>query len=85
MCIRDSNYIIEKYTGKESGVRNLKRCLEIIYTKLNLYRLMKDGASIFEEKDKIEVVFPITVTKEIIEKLLKGPDEGNKFMQTMYL
>ena len=79
------NYIIEKYTGKESGVRNLKRCLEIIYTKLNLYRLMKDGASIFEEKDKIEVTFPITVTKEIIEKLLKGPDEGNKFMQTMYL
>ena len=29
------NYIIEQYTDKEQGVRNLKRCLEIIYTKLN--------------------------------------------------
>ena len=33
------NYIVENYTQKEKGVRNLKRCLEIIYTKLNLYRL----------------------------------------------
>ena len=28
-------YLIEKYTNKEKGVRNLKRGLEIIYTKLN--------------------------------------------------
>ena len=33
-------YIIENYTKEEKGVRNLKRCLEIIYTKLNLIRLM---------------------------------------------
>ena len=29
------SYIIENYTEKEAGVRNLKRCLEIIYTKIN--------------------------------------------------
>ena len=31
------HYIIDTYTKDESGVRNLKRCLEIVYTKLNLY------------------------------------------------
>ncbi len=35
-------YIIsnERITQKEDGVRNLKRCLEIIHTKLNLFRLI---------------------------------------------
>jgi ATP-dependent Lon protease len=42
------HYIIENYCNKEDGVRNLKRCLEIIYTKLNLYRLMKPGSNLFE-------------------------------------
>jgi len=37
-------YIVSKNTENEQGVRNLKRCLEIIYMKLNLYRLLKpDG------------------------------------------
>ena len=29
------DYIVENYTQNEKGVRNLKRCLEIIYTKIN--------------------------------------------------
>ena len=29
-------HIIDKYTEQEQGVRNLKRCLEIIHTKLTL-------------------------------------------------
>ena len=33
-------YIIQ-FTQNEQGVRNLKRCLETIYTKLNLFRLME--------------------------------------------
>jgi len=32
-------YIIEKYTNKEEGVRNLKRCLESIVSKINIYNL----------------------------------------------
>ena len=28
-------YIIKNYTDNEEGVRNLKRCIEIIFTKLN--------------------------------------------------
>ena len=41
-------YIIKDFTEQEKGVRNLKRCLEIIYTKLNLYRLMKPDINLFE-------------------------------------
>ena len=66
------NYIIDSHCGKEDGVRNLKRCLEIIYTKLNLYRLMKPGSNLFEEDMSLKVEFPFTVTKEIVDKLIKN-------------
>ena len=70
------NYISKNLTDKEKGVRNLKRCLEIIYTKLNLYRLMKKGSILFNEKEIITVEFPFTVTLEIINKLIKKTKEG---------
>jgi len=63
--------IIDGFTGKEKGVRNLKRCLEIIYTKLNLYRLMKPDSTLFEKEKTIKVEFPFTVTVEVINKLIK--------------
>jgi ATP-dependent Lon protease len=66
------NYIIDGHCGKEDGVRNLKRCLEIIYTKLNLYRLMKPGSNLFEEDMSLKVEFPFTVTKDIVDKLIKN-------------
>ena len=65
------HYIIENLCNKEDGVRNLKRCLEIIYTKLNLYRLMKPGSNLFEEDMSLKVSFPFTVTKDIVDKLIK--------------
>ena len=64
-------YIAETLTDNEKGVRNLKRCLEIIYTKLNLYRLMKEGSTLFNKEETIKVKFPFTVTKEIVQKLIK--------------
>jgi ATP-dependent Lon protease len=73
IIIADSaiQYIIENLCNKEDGVRNLKRCLEIIYTKLNLYRLMKPGSNLFEEDMSLKVEFPFTVTKDIVDKLIK--------------
>jgi ATP-dependent Lon protease len=65
------NYIIENYCSKEDGVRNMKRCLEIIYTKLNLYRLMKPGSNLFEKDMALTVEFPFNVTKDIVDKLIK--------------
>tara|TARA_B100000497_G_scaffold7987_2_gene8351 strand:- start:79 stop:663 length:585 start_codon:yes stop_codon:yes gene_type:complete len=78
------NHIVEKYTDKEDGVRNLKRCLEIIHTKLNLYRLMKPGTNLFEKDMKIDVAFPVTVTKEMVDKLIKQ-DQDTGSWRNMYM
>ena len=44
--------IIEKYTGGEEGVRNLKRCLESIVSKVNIYILTDNDNSLsFKLKD----------------------------------
>jgi ATP-dependent Lon protease len=77
------SYIIENYCNKEDGVRNLKRCLEIIYTKLNLYRLMRPGSNLFEENMLQNVTFPFDVSKDIIDKLLKK--SLNKKMPDFYI
>ena len=66
-------YIINNFTDKEDGVRNLKRCLEIIYTKLNLYRLMKPETKLFNSENMItkeKINFPLNLTTEIVDKLL---------------
>ena len=70
------HHMIEKYCENEQGVRNLKRCLEIIHTKLNLYRLMKPGSNLFEKDMSLKVEFPFTVTKEIVDKLIKKNEKG---------
>ena len=70
-------YIMSTFCGDEKGVRNLKRCLEIIHTKLNLYRLMKEGTNLFQEDLTLKVTFPINVTREMIDKLIKKDKEPN--------
>lgn len=67
------DYIIQNYCNSEQGVRNLKRCLEIIYTKMNLYRLMKPGTVLFGQKIPDEVSFPITITSSLVKDLIKDP------------
>jgi len=71
------SYIIEHYTGQEKGVRNLKRCIETIYSKLNLFRLMKPGTNLFEADMAIAVEFPFVVTPDVVRKLLKAPVENS--------
>ena len=79
------HYIIDNYCMKEDGVRNLKRCLEIIYTKLNLYRLMRPGSNLFEEDMSIKVTFPFTVTREIVDKLVKtNKDAVSSALSSLY-
>ena len=70
------HYLVDNLTDKEKGVRNLKRCLEIIYTKLNLYRLMKEGSTLFNKEETIKVEFPFTVTKQIVDKLIKKSNDS---------
>ena len=78
-------YIVEHHTNKEDGVRNLKRCLEIIFTKLNLYRLMKPGSKLFDkDSTSIEVVFPFTVTSSVVDMMIKKAETNTPpmFMYT---
>ena len=78
-------HIIDKYTDKEDGVRNLKRCLEIIYTKLNLFRLMKPESTLFKDEKALKVEFPFTVTNEIVDKLIKKDNSDNDKWRQMYM
>jgi len=79
------HYIVDTYCDKEDGVRNLKRCLEIIHTKLNLCRLVKPGSSFFEENSVTNVEFPLIVTKDIVDKLIKRKDIVNPSLYHMYI
>jgi ATP-dependent Lon protease len=80
------HHIIEEYCMKEDGVRNLKRCLEIIYTKLNLYRLMKPGTNLFEQEMSLKVEFPMTVTNEVVDQLIKkDKEELSKSLYGLYV
>jgi ATP-dependent Lon protease len=80
-------YIIteNKYTQNEEGVRNLKRCLEIIHTKLNLYRLVKPGKNIFGKSMELIVEFPFTVTKNVVELLVKNESTQTQSFLSMYV
>jgi ATP-dependent Lon protease len=77
-------HIIEKYTGKEEGVRNLKRCLETIISKINIYYLSDKKNEDKNENDKIPLTFtikdftlPINITEDIVKELLPcGKNEG---------
>ena len=78
-------YIVETHTQKEAGVRNLKRCLETVYTKLNLHRLMRPGTQLFDDKEKsLEVSFPYTVNQEVVDKLIKK-NESDRPNMNLYL
>jgi ATP-dependent Lon protease len=76
-------YIVDAHCCKEDGVRNLKRCLEIIYSKLNLYRLMKPGTNLFEQEISLKVEFPFVVTKDMVDKIVKLRKE-NETWKNLY-
>lgn len=77
-------YIIEKYTDNESGVRNLKRCIEIIYTKLNLYKFIDPKEKLFDKLMSLEVKFPYEIDKDNISKLIIKNSSDNTW-KNMYL
>jgi ATP-dependent Lon protease len=79
-------YIISNkaLTNGEDGVRNLKRCLEIIYTKINLFRLFKPGQNLFMKDMDIEVVFPFEVLKKHVDIFIKNEEKQNQSLLSMY-
>jgi ATP-dependent Lon protease len=72
--IRD---IIEKFTDSESGVRNLKRCLDSVIMKLNTLRLTSQNPLLASSPNSQLIPYflndyklPMTVTSGIVDKLI---------------
>jgi len=80
-------YIItnQSMTKSEDGVRNLKRCLEIIHTKLNLFRLVKSEKNVFTKDMDIKVEFPFTVSKKDADIFIKNEETQNQSLLAMYV
>ena len=78
-------YIVDNYTDTEDGVRNLKRCLEIIFTKLNLFRLMKYGENLFEEDLSVKIEFPLIITEKLLKELIKNKNSSDEKWKLMYM
>jgi ATP-dependent Lon protease len=75
IIINDDNikYIINKFTNNEEGVRNIKRCIEDLFLKINLLKLIKnnDNINIFDIHYNINnLSFPLYITTNIIDDLL---------------
>ena len=87
IAIPDSviEHIVENYTEKEEGVRNLKRCLEVVHRKLNLYRLIKPDTPLFEKEMSLKVAFPFAVTNEVVDKLVKQANDDKRVNMNLYL
>jgi ATP-dependent Lon protease len=79
-------YIIKTpgMTKMEDGVRNFKRCLEIIYTKLNLFRLVKSDSNILTDEIDLKVTFPFTVTKKDVDALIRNDEKQSQSLLAMY-
>lgn len=80
-------FIIDNYTDEE-GVRSLRRCIETILMKLNVYRFLKD------DKDELnyqidDFKIPYTLTQQTVELLLpEMKDKSGKLSesaQSLYL
>tara|TARA_B100000902_G_scaffold156608_1_gene152909 strand:+ start:1271 stop:3484 length:2214 start_codon:yes stop_codon:yes gene_type:complete len=78
-------YICDHLVEEEKGVRNLKRALEIIYTKVNLFRLIPKDSKLFDNEKHIEVKFPFTVTPDIVKNIVKKSDSHNPIPFGMFV
>jgi len=81
-------YIIETQTEKEEGVRNLKRCLETIISKVNIYNL----AHTTTNDKQIPLTFeinnfnlPLNINKEMVDSLLSKKEDKFKPPEHMYM
>jgi len=75
--------IIEKHTEAEEGVRNLKRCIETIISKINIH-ILSDGDNGLSFKLD-DIVLPFTLTEAHVEILLNNNKENDKPPFGMYL
>ena len=75
-------HIIENFTGEEKGVRELKRCIQTVISKINLLRFYNDPAKVpFAIKD---FALPFTLKKEHVDLFLKKKTLMNESIAHLY-
>jgi flagellar biosynthesis GTPase FlhF len=76
-------HVIENFTGGEAGVRELKRCIQTIVSKINLLRFYNDPKQVpFAIKD---FALPFTLKKEHVELFLKKKAEMDSSIAHLYM
>lgn len=76
-------FIVENHTGEERGVRELKRCIQTIVSKLNMLRFYNDPARVpFAIKG---FALPFTVRTEHVDLLLKRRAAVNESIAHLYV
>ena len=75
-------YIIENHTAGEPGVREMKRCLQTIVSKINLLRFYNDGKAVPFSIANFQL--PFTVTKEHVEIFLKKKPSTDPSIAHLY-
>jgi ATP-dependent Lon protease len=68
------SYLITEFSLHEKGVRSLIRAVETMTTRLNMLRVTSDE-SMKEYEFYLAIQFPLTITKQIAETLLKNYDK----------
>lgn len=76
-------HVIKNYTGKEKGVRNLRRAIFTICRKINLHSIIKTTDLKLYTKPDISSGDSIVITKKIIDELLKT--EVKKSIPNFYI
>ena len=75
-------YIVENHTGEERGVRELKRCIQTIVSKLNMLRFYNDPSRVpFAIKG---FALPFSVRTDHVDLLLKRRAPMNESIAHMY-
>jgi ATP-dependent Lon protease len=75
-------YVIENFTGGEAGVRELKRCIQTIVSKINLLRFYNNPKQVPFAIEGFSL--PFIVKKSHIELFLKKKDEMDASISHLY-
>jgi ATP-dependent Lon protease len=75
-------YVIEHHTGGEGGVRELKRCIQTIVSKLNLLRFYNNPKQVPFSIPGFSL--PFVIKKEHVALFLKRKEILNESISHMY-
>jgi ATP-dependent Lon protease len=75
-------YIVENFTGGEAGVRELKRCIQTIVSKLNLLRFYNNPKQVPFAIENFSL--PFILHKKHVDMLLKKKEETDPSIAHLY-